>query len=88
MSLIKTLPGKIAVYLNEDDHPPPHDHVYCSEGAFKLLLESGELLQTVWGSERKAAKQLKRTSAWIVANKEQLLARWSQRERGEKVEPL
>jgi hypothetical protein len=92
MSLIARLPsgnskGRIKIYINENDHPPPHLHMYCKDGAFKIELASCEI-KAIWGNSAKARVDIKAVVEWMHLNMDQLILRWAEKERGEKVSPI
>lgn len=84
---VADLPGGIRLYINENDHEPPHLHLYCGEGAFKIHLDSLEV-EVIAGSRTKARTQLWTAKVWMRDHSDFLIEQWQRKRRGEKVRPF
>ena len=87
MSLLAALQRGIKIALNENDHNPPHVHMKCAEGIFKIYLDSLRV-EVITGNERKAAVYLQIAKEWMLEHSLELRQRWSDKEAGRKVRPI
>lgn len=82
MSTIAWLPGGIKLSINENDHNPPHLHLECPEGFFKVFFADLSV-QTIYGSQTKARKDIRETREWMESRMAKLETAWNDRtERG------
>lgn len=84
MGTIGELPGGIKVAMNENDHNPPHVHMYCPEGVFKLYLAT-YTVKVHYGSAVKARKAIKAALDWLREYEAELAEMWRECQSGGKV---
>jgi hypothetical protein len=86
VSTIAHLPGGVKLSINENDHNPPHLHLECPEGRFRVFFHDLSV-QTIVGSQTKARKEIAEVQTWMSARVEVLRERWAAKERKEGILP-
>ena len=80
---------KIRLFINENDHAPPHLHMDCPLTVFRLRLADGTVMdRSSLRYVQAAQKELRIVRQWMEGHRTELLERWQQHENGQKVEPI
>ncbi|MSR94474.1 DUF4160 domain-containing protein [Clostridiaceae bacterium 68-1-5] len=81
MPIISMFAG-MKIYMNWNEHNPPHIHIFAQEGEALIDLRTGDLLEGILKGRRQ--RLVKR---WVCLHQEELLQMWNAQE-FIRIEPL
>ncbi len=64
--------GNVRVFINTDDHEPPHVHVIGPDYIAKVRIEDGSIIE----NSGRATSAAREAVAWVGANRERLAMDW------------